>query len=511
MTPTSSSCNPVERPRTSTVIAVVDSLRDWPESWAGRPVYRAIDYLSGTPLAKGRLRVINLCSHNSPLSKGYYVSLLAEARGHRVIPSAALLHKLERRRSYRDELEDFDAILQSSLRRIESDSFTLSVYFGENLAATHQNLARRLYNEYPCPLMVFNFRRDKHRWYIHHMRQLGLQEIPSAHHEFVRDQLDRVLRMQWRNRSSSNKAWLSMGILYNPKEKFPPSNPAAIRRFIRAAQGLGINAECIGAADYPRLLEFDFLFIRETTRLDNHTMRFASRAEREGLVVIDPPDSIRRCCNKVFLEELLKNNGVPTPPTRLLLRNHVKQLAGETEYPCVLKIPESSFSMGVFKINNPDELTARAAELFKLSDIIVHQAFTPTRFDWRIGVLDGIPLYACRYYMSQGHWQIYNHAAHRKSDREGNFDCVAVADVPPQILKHALRACQLVGPGLHGVDLKETDDGRIYIIEVNDNPNIDAGIEDSLAGEALYQRIMRYFIDQLERRRTPVPAETPGT
>jgi len=509
MTPISSSSGRSEacRFRTGAIIAVVDNLREWPANWTGYPVCGAIDYLKGESLPRGKLRIINLCAHRTSLSQGYYVSLLAEARGHRVMPTASLLHKLERKRSYREEVEEFEELLQSSLRRIESNEFLLSVYFGENLASTHQRLARFLFNQYRCPFLSFAFRREKGKWQVREVKQLGLQEIPANHLDFVQLQLERILRTKWQKPQATPQPRYSLAILCNPREKLPPSNPSAIRRFVKAATALGVEAEIISPADYSRLMEFDFLLLRETTRLNNHTMRFATRAEREGLIVLDHPDSIRRCCNKVFLEELLKKNGVPTPPTRLLLRNQLKDSAKSTSYPCVLKIPEGSFSLGVYKITTPEELFARATELFKVSDIIVLQAYTPTVFDWRIGVLEGEPLYACRYYMSKDHWQIYNHTASKKADRDGAFDCVPLDQVPPIVLQASLRACQLVGPGIYGVDLKEMDDGSVYVIEVNDNPSIDGGIEDQIEGDAIYHRIIRYFIDQMENRR---PSRTTG-
>ena len=50
--------------------------------------------------------------------------------------------------------------------------------------------------------------------------------------------------------------------------------------------------------DYLRLAEYDALFIREDTSLDDHTYRFSKKAEKEGMVVIDDPNSILKCTNK---------------------------------------------------------------------------------------------------------------------------------------------------------------------------------------------------------------------
>jgi len=43
------------------------------------------------------------------------------------------------------------------------------------------------------------------------------------------------------------------------------------------------------------------------------------------------------------------------------------------------------------------------------------------------------------------------------------------------------------------VDVKETATGAL-VIEVNDNPNIDAGVEDAILGDALYTRILKSLL-----------------
>ena len=71
--------------------------------------------------------------------------------------------------------------------------------------------------------------------------------------------------------------------------------------------------------------------------------------------------------------------------------------------------------------------------------------------------------------------------------------------VPAQVIRTALRACGLIGNGLYGVDLKETPEGPV-VIEVNDNPSIDRGVEDALLGEELYRTLMAEFERRLETR-----------
>jgi broad-specificity NMP kinase len=51
------------------------------------------------------------------------------------------------------------------------------------------------------------------------------------------------------------------------------------------------------------------------------------------------------------------------------------------------------------------------------------------------------------------------------------------------------RAAGLIGNGLYGVDLKQIGN-RVVVIEVNDNPSIESGVEDGVMKEALYREIV---------------------
>ena len=88
------------------------------------------------------------------------------------------------------------------------------------------------------------------------------------------------------------------------------------------------------------------------------------------------------------------------------------------------------------------------------SALLLAQEYVYTEFDWRVGVLNREPLYACKYYMSRGHWQIYNHGA-KGTAKSGGFETIAVSEAPAEVIKLALKATQPIGDGLYGVDLKQ--------------------------------------------------------
>jgi glutathione synthase/RimK-type ligase-like ATP-grasp enzyme len=72
---------------------------------------------------------------------------------------------------------------------------------------------------------------------------------------------------------------------------------------------------------------------------------------------------------------------------------------------------------------------------------------------------------------------------------------------PQKVVQLALKSANLIGDGLYGVDIKESN-GKYYIIEVNDNPNIDAGVEDAVLKDELYQRIMAVFLRRIEKQKS---------
>jgi len=78
-------------------------------------------------------------------------------------------------------------------------------------------------------------------------------------------------------------------------------------------------------------------------------------------------------------------------------------------------------------------------------------------------------------------------------------DTFAIEDAPARMVEIAVRACAPIGNGLYGVDLKQIGD-RFLVMEVNDNPSIEAGCEDLIIKDELYDTIMRTILERIERR-----------
>ncbi|SEP90383.1 Glutathione synthase/RimK-type ligase, ATP-grasp superfamily [Ectothiorhodospira magna] len=484
-------------------VLLIEQPGDWKPHFPEYPVVVAEDYLTNPRYSSHtRLRVINLCRSHRYLSEGYYCSLLAEARQHKVVPTVRTLQDLSRKSIYSLDTEDIDRKVARVLGRkrvgLQPTAFEMTVFFGQCAPKEMHEIGQQLFSIFRAPLFKVEFKLVG-QWRIDAIKPLALNSLTPEQETAFFEALDNYLKRPWRKPRGPRNFKYDLAILQNPDEDLPPSNRAALNQFVRQGKALGLEVDLIDRKDFGRLAEYDALFIRETTRIDHYTYRFARKADGEGMVVIDDPDSILKCTNKVYLAELLAGQKVPTPRTLILRKENILAAEEVIGYPVVLKIPDGSFSRGVFKAEDRAELEEISKRLFKESDLILAQEFVYTEFDWRVGILNKQPLYVCQYLMSKKHWQIVNHQA-KGSLRQGGFRTLPVDQAPPVVLKTALKAANLIGDGLYGVDLKQTDRG-VMVIEVNDNPSLDAGVEDEVLKEGLYQAIMKDLVRRLDLMR----------
>ncbi|CAM3024555.1 RimK family protein [Vibrio ordalii] len=478
------------------LLIVTDQSSDWQQYFPSEQVVSVDQYLNSNGTHTHRsLQVVNLCRDYGYMSSGYYCSLMAEARGHRVIPRVMAINDINQ-----------PFLLSSGLLKLnklcaQTDFIQCKIYFGRTAEKGLDKLARRLFEQFMVPVIELEMNRVQGQWQISKIGPFPFQDLNDQEQDFFVESLELFSTKVWRKPKQEKKYRYDIAMLVDEEEKMPPSDPSALKRFRRAANRLGVNLETISPDDLSRLGEFDGLFIRATTNISNYTYRFAKTAEKMGLVVMDDSESIMKCTNKVFLTELLQRNKVPAPKGVILQsfdeqwKSNVMQ---ELSFPMVLKIPDGAFSRGVVKVRDEQELEREAGALFEKSALILAQAFMPTDFDWRIGVMNRQAIFACKYMMSRGNWQIYQH---HNSGRvsSGGFETLDLKQVPKNVVDVALKASNLIGSGLYGVDLKEID-GQVYVIEVNDNPSIDHQVEDAFLGDLLYDRIMTEFLRRIQMR-----------
>lgn len=484
-------------------LLILDDPKEWPVDLEGVEICSAKSYLTTEkPTSRRGTRVYNLCRSYRYQTLGYYVSLLASARGHRPIPSVSTIQELKSKPILKTVSEELDELIQKSLHDLKGSDFTLSIYFGHNLAKRYDRLSAHLYCVFQAPLLRAYFHRDSEDqlWRLVSIKPISGQEIPPEHYEFVKESAKNYFAGKKITHRKRSAIQFDIAILIDPTDPEGPSNSAAIEKFCKAALEAGLEPHIITKEDYGRIAEFDALFIRETTSVKHHTFRFAQRAAMEGLIVIDDPESILRCTNKIYLAELLQTHRVRTPRTLIVHRDNVMEAAREIGFPCILKQPDSAFSQGVTKAHGMDDFIEKLERLWTKSDLVIAQEFLPTDFDWRIGILDRKPIYACKYFMAPDHWQIIKREEGTEKEIDGRVLPIPLEDVPSAVLSTSLKSANLIGDGLYGVDLKEID-GKPYVIEVNDNPNIDHGYEDLILKNALYTEVMQTFRRRIERKK----------
>ena len=388
----------------------------------------ALDYIKGggADLPPGTL-VRNIAADYAYLSRAYYVSLLAEARGHAPFPRAVDL--LSRQGG------------------------------GGRVSFSPKRLAQR-----------------------------GSRT---------------ALPLGRRERSRSAR----LGVLFTPADKFGASSEASLREFARSAAACGMEAELFDGSQIDNALDsLSGLFIRDLTQPGNHAFQAARKAEELGIPVIDDPTSIVRCENKVFIHHLLERHGVSTPRTILVTPDvGIEAIVRELGLPVVLKTPDGAFSIGVHKARTAAEGARLLTRLRARSAVLVAQEYMPTNYDWRIGMLGGEPLFACKYYMARGHWQIIRHLS-PENRIEGEAATVPLQDVPADVIDNARRAARLAGDGLYGVDIKQQG-AQTCVIEVNANPDIDSECEAALPASRVWSRLAEWFVQRArgERCDTALP------
>ena len=159
------------------VLFVVNRHHEWPFDVPGSSVETARAYLTD-PETANRIdaRVINLCRADRYQGRGYYVSLLAEARGHHPLPDVKTIEDLQSAAHIELLAGEIDELVQDSLQHDKSDLFELDAYFGRDPAQLHPTLAQQLFALAQAPILRAHFRRGNGRWQLYAVRAIGVSD-----------------------------------------------------------------------------------------------------------------------------------------------------------------------------------------------------------------------------------------------------------------------------------------------------------------------------------------------
>jgi glutathione synthase/RimK-type ligase-like ATP-grasp enzyme len=274
------------------------------------------------------------------------------------------------------------------------------------------------------------------------------------------------------------------------------SNSEQLNALIRCrdvAETLGHDVDFIFPVDIHKIPKMDALFIRARTDPLNATYVAARMACFHGIPVLDDPGSIQICSDKINMYSHLIKKNIPMPKTVFLSKinltsDGVPHLFNELGSPLIIKEPSTSFSLRVEKVNDIPGFFRVARRFIKLSDWIVIQQYIESRYDWRIGVLNGKLLFACKYTIPSDTFKI-------QASVNGHLvycgvESVSPDKVPPHVIELGIDAANAIGNGLYGVDIKNNN-GDAHVIEVNDNPSIESGEDDCYPH--VFEQIVSYL------------------
>lgn len=480
-------------------LILVEYTADLAQHETPHKVMRIRDYLTTPNLFTGRRpNIINLARSYSYQSEGYYASLLAEARRHRVAPAVQAMVELGQKSLYAHAVPELEAAIQKDMEAGAAPADKMLVAFTTTQPRGYERFAKLLFDWFRAPVIEVEIAGGV-KPKIQSLRIVSPHRLKGEERRFFLAALDQHTSRRWTAPKTKTAAKWSLAVLLDPKEEEPPSSPASIKRLAAVADKMGVEVEPLYPNELASLAEFDALLIRATTAIDNFTYRFARRAEQEGMPVIDDTESMIRCTNKVYLKELLDNAGIKAPRTEILdEKANFAEVMERLGSPVVLKAPDGSFSRSVHKVSTLDEFQTTAKKLYADTALILAQEYMPTQFDWRVGVLGGEPLFASQYKMARGHWQV------AKPQKDGGLsfggvNTIPVEQAPKSVIDAAVRTARLIGDGLYGIDLKENERG-VFVIEINDNPNLDHEDEGEVLKDELWRRLINWFSERLEKR-----------
>ncbi|MGJ7418109.1 RimK family alpha-L-glutamate ligase [Streptomyces cinereoruber] len=215
--------------------------------------------------------------------------------------------------------------------------------------------------------------------------------------------------------------------------------------------------------------------------------------EAFGVPVVNSSSTVAVCDSKIHSTLVLHAAGLPVPDTAVALT----PAAGEEALrriglPAVVKPVNGSWGRGLCKVNDVDAVEGVLALKESLpspqQQLVYAQEFvrTPQR-DIRVVVAGDRAVTAV--HRTGDHW-IGNVARGARTSR---------CPLTPELEDLALRAAKAVGGGLLGVDLLESDDGRLLVNEVNSGVEFrGAAVGDEATALAIAEAFADHVLDQAD-------------
>jgi len=178
--------------------------------------------------------------------------------------------------------------------------------------------------------------------------------------------------------------------------------------------------------------------------------------------------SSRLAMDKILAKKIFQRAGIPTPAFSVHYdRRSLPDIAG---YPVVIKPCASGSSLGVSIVREERQLPAAFSEAFQYHQKVLVEEYIAGR-ELSVGIFDEKALAVVEIIPRTGY---YDFSA-KYDDQKTEF--IAPAKLPPHLYRYcqqvALRAHQALGcRHFSRVDLRLSQDGQLYVLEVNSIPGL---------------------------------------
>ena len=202
-----------------------------------------------------------------------------------------------------------------------------------------------------------------------------------------------------------------------------------------------------------------------------------------GVTVLNGPETLRACHDKLVTALRLGRAGLPHPDTAYLSAASTRGDVSRLRFPVVVKPRFGSRGEQVHCCADPDELGVLLARLRKLAwfrrqGALIQELVPPAGHDLRILVAGGRVVGAVRRLAPPGEWRT-------------NVALGAVrrpVQPQPRECELAVAAAAAAGADLAGVDLIPRPDGSLAVLEVNGAPEFTAAY--TLDGRSVFETVV---------------------
>ena len=196
------------------------------------------DYLAHPALFRGqRPKVINLSNSYAYQSRGYYASLLAGSRGHRVIPTVETMIDLSEKKLYEHALPELEVVLNRCRKDVGEFPSRLPVFFGIGPSKAWDRFARLLFDWFRAPSLEVAIKDDGKWATIRKIGFLPLARMKDDEEIAFLAALDTYTSREWRDSKTRTPSRYTFATLVNPAEgEFAPSSIASLKHWARIAE-----------------------------------------------------------------------------------------------------------------------------------------------------------------------------------------------------------------------------------------------------------------------------------